>query len=76
MPIILKYPFIPKVDGNNHDTYFQNVGISDPGQEMPDIKSNGTERKTNSMMQSSLLYTNTDSTIAIKIHANIYGMMN
>lgn len=73
---ILTYPFIPKVDGNRYDKYFQNVGIDTAGHDNPERNNIGTDINTSNSIESSRRYINSDNTIAKKIHANIYGITN
>ena len=67
------YPFMPNVDGNSHDTYFQKAGILAPGHDMPERKSSGTDRNTKSMIQSSRRHTRADRVMAMKMQASRYG---
>ena len=40
-------PFIPGVEGSRYETYFQNIGMELPGQDIPERKRNGIDVKTN-----------------------------
>ena len=72
-PILLirTKPLMPKVEGNIHETTFQNSGMAEPGHEMPEMNSNGTEVNTYIIMQASRWWIKIEQVIAKKMHANI-----
>ena len=48
-------PLMPKVEGKRYEKYVQNAGMADPGHDMPDINSNGTDVKTKTNIEVSRL---------------------
>lgn len=71
-PILLirMKPLMPNVEGNSHEKYFQNGGTAAPGHEMPLMKSNGKDVKTNISMQVSRLRMAMEAVMAKKMHAD------
>ena len=61
---------MPNVEGNIHDTTFQNGGMAEPGHEIPDMNNKGNEVNTNIIMQSSRLRIRHEHAMAKKIHAD------
>ena len=46
MVLMRTNPLIPKVDGKRYENIFQNSGMADPGHEIPEMNSNGTDVNT------------------------------
>ena len=55
--------------------YFQTGGIAEPGHEIPDIKSSGTDMNTKSTINDSLSYENVEINMQKNMQANINGIM-
>ena len=76
MLLIFTKPLMPKVEGKNHETAFQNGGTAHEGHEMPEMNSNGTEANTNMMMNTSRLWAMPEMVMLKNTHANRYGNRN
>ena len=73
MLLMRRNPLTPKVDGNTHATPCQKAGILDCGQEIPVMKSNGTEVKTTKSITFSRYLTKQESIKPKKMHDRING---
>ena len=70
MLLIRTNPLMPKVDGNNHEKYFQKGGMATPGHDIPLMNSKGKEVKTKISIHVSRLRIAMEAVMAKKIHAN------
>ena len=73
MLLIFTKPLMPKVEGKNHETAFQNGGTAHEGHEMPEMNNSGTETKTNIMMNTSRLWAIPERVRLKKMQASRYG---
>ena len=67
---MLTNPCIPGVEGNRYPKAFQNGGMEYIGQEIPEINTRMTEVNTKSNIGASRSFTNPESVMEKKIHAN------
>ena len=69
MLFIFTKPLIPKVEGKAYETIRQKGAIDAPGHEMPEMKSKGTEVKTNKSIQVSRFLITTEAVSVKKTQA-------